>query len=156
MNQHLYKQFEMTRGLFLRNVSNVPAEIVDIQPEGFNNTIHWHIGHVLTVTEQFLFGFPKKSAYLPEDYVEWFGNGTKPADWKGAVPSVEELVNQLQEQLVRIKDIPEEALDEKLKKPFLGLETFRELANFAVFHETNHLGQLHTIKLLVERTVVKN
>ncbi|WHY73519.1 DinB family protein [Fictibacillus enclensis] len=149
MNQELYRQFEMTRGFFLRSISKISPELVDIQPQGYNNTIQWHIGHVLTVTEQFLFG---KSFALPGKYVEWFGKGSKPVDWQGDVPSIEELTPELEKQLLRIKEIPEEALEQKLEKPFLGLETFRELAAMSLFHESNHLGQLHSMKLLLERT----
>lgn len=152
MNEHLYRQFEMSRNYFLKSIGAIAPEILDIQPEGYNNTIHWHIGHVLTVTEQFVFGFPQKSAHLPERYIELFGNGTKPADWKGEVPTVEELHTKLEEQLARIKEVPEELLEAKLAKPLLGLETHRELVNMAIIHEANHLGQLHAIELLINRT----
>jgi uncharacterized damage-inducible protein DinB len=152
MNGLIYKNFEVTRGYFLKKVDGYDEKIVDVQPEGFNNTIHWHVGHVLTVTEQFIFGFPKKSNNLPANYMELFASGTKPADWQGEVPSVQELSEQLKEQVKRIKEIPAESFNEKLKAPFLGLETYGELANFAIFHEANHLGQIQAMKRIVEVT----
>lgn len=150
MSELLFKQFELTRGFFLKEVAAISAEQADVQPEGFNNTIHWHIGHVLTVTEQFMMGYPKKSNYLPENYIELFGNGTRPSDWSGDVPSVELLTEQLKAQLGRVKEVPASMLDEKLNKPFLGLETFGELANMALFHESYHLGQIHAMKRLIK------
>lgn len=149
MNDLVLKSFEMTRGFFLREVEGISQEVASVHPEGFNNNIHWHIGHVLTVTEQFMFGFPYKTANLPANYVDLFGNGTKPADWSNTVPTVEELIEQLKDQVVRLKEIPTENLNESLKKPFLGLETVGQLANMALFHEANHLGQIHTMKRLV-------
>lgn len=156
MDQLMGKQFELTRGYFLKTIGDVSEASANVQPEGFNNTIHWQIGHVLTVAEQFMFGFPHKTTNLPENYVELFGSGTKPSDWKSDVPSVEELSIQLKDQLERLKQIPAERFDETLKKPFLGLETFGELAAFALFHESNHMGQIHTMKRLIERTGIKN
>ncbi|MEW8969182.1 MAG: DinB family protein [Mesobacillus sp.] len=149
MSELLFKQFELTRGSFLKNIAGITAEQASVQPEGFNNNIHWNIGHVLTVTEQFMMGFPKKSNHLPANYIELFGNGTRPSEWTGDVPSVDVLRDQLKAQLGRIKEVPASTLNEKLKKPFLGLETFGELANMALFHEAYHLGQIHAMRKLV-------
>ncbi len=149
MSELLFKQFELSRGSFLKSIEGITAEQAGVQPKGFNNTIHWHIGHVLTVTEQFMMGYPKKSSHLPANYIECFGNGTRPSEWTGYVPSVDVLRDQLKVQLGRIKEVPASMLDEKLKKPFLGLETFGELANMALFHEAYHLGQIHAMRKLV-------
>jgi uncharacterized damage-inducible protein DinB len=145
MSELLIKQFELTRNNFLKEVASLDKGIVDIQPDGFNNTIHWHIGHVLTTTEQFVFGFPKKSNLLPENYLALFGYGTKPADWQGDVPSVEKLVEQIQDQAERLKQIPVESFQQQLKEPFLGLHTFGEIASFSIHHEAYHLGQIHAM-----------
>lgn len=141
MSELLFKQFELTRGNFLKIIEAITTAQASVQPEGFNNNIHWHIGHVLTVTEQFMMGFPKKSNHLPANYIELFGNGTRPSEWTGDVPSVEVLTEQLKAQLGRIKEVPASMLDEKLKKPFLGLDTFGELANMALFHEATISGK---------------
>ncbi|WP_079507354.1 DinB family protein [Mesobacillus jeotgali] len=150
MSELLFKQFELTRGNFLKHIEGLASEQASFKPEGFNNNIQWHIGHVLTVAEQFMLGFPKKSNHLPSNYIELFGNGTSPSDWEGDVPSVEELANQLKAQLGRIKEVPASMLDQRLKQPFLGLETFGEIANMALFHESYHLGQIHAMKKLLK------
>ncbi|MFD2762342.1 DinB family protein [Lentibacillus juripiscarius] len=147
----LYKQFEIARNGLLRELNNADEGEVDVQPEGFNNNIHWHAGHVLTVAEQFLFGFPDNSSHLPQDYKELFGNGSSPANWPANVPSVQELTEQLQQQLERMKQIPREKFDEKLAQPFLGAETFGELAAVAVIHETNHAGRINSMKKAVNK-----
>jgi DinB superfamily len=150
MSELLVNNIELTRGFFIKNVDVVDESIVDVQPEGFNNTIHWHVGHVLTATETLLFGFPKNSTHLPANYMELFSRGTKPADWKGEVPSVSVLVTQLKDQLNRMKEIPVENHGVKLKEPFLGQETFGELVNFALFHENLHLGHIQAMKRVIE------
>lgn len=150
MSELLFKQFALTRRNFLQEIEGLNREQASFQPEGFNNNIHWNTGHVLTVTEQFMMGYPKKSNHLPENYIELFGNGTRPSDWIGNVPSVEELASQLKAQLERINEVPASMLDQKLKQPILGMETFGELANMALFHESYHLGQIHAMKKLVK------
>lgn len=150
MSELLFKNMESTRGFFLKSISALKEEIVDVQPEGFNNTIHWHIGHVLTTAEQFMFGYPKKSTSLPANYMELFATGTKPSDWQEGVPSVSELTAQLKDQLARMKEIPAERFSEKLQTPFLGQETFGEISNFSLFHESVHLGQIQAMKRVIE------
>ena len=155
MSELLFKNFELTRKYFVKNVEAIDEAIVDVQPIGFNNNIHWHIGHVLTVSEQFMFGFPKKSNNLPAQYMDLFASGSKPADWQGEIPSVKELIEQLKEQGKRIKEIPAESFKEKLQTPFLGQETYGEVANFALFHEAIHLGQIQAMKRVVGAALTK-
>src|SRR3954471_5538531 len=124
MSQFLLSNMELTRSFFIKNVEALEEGQVDVQPEGFNNNIHWHIGHVLTTAESFMFGFPKNTSHLPANYLELFARGTKPADWQGDVPSVSVLTSQLKDQLKRMKEIPVESFIKKLEEPFLGQETF--------------------------------
>lgn len=147
MSEYLFEQFNLARQSLLGEIDKLDSNVVDVQPEGFNNTVHWHIGHILTVTEQFLFSFPDKTDYLPENYKNLFGPRTKPADWSGDVPTVDVLAGQLNSQLERINKIPAEQLDIKLDESILGKETFGGLASMSVFHETFHTGQIHAMQL---------
>jgi hypothetical protein len=122
MSELLINNFKFTRGKFVNYVVDLEEGIAGVQPEGFNNTIHWHVGHVLTVAEQMMFGFPKKSTQLPD-------------------------------QSTRINEIPAESFNQRLKTPFLGQETFGELANFAIFHESIHLGQMQAMKRVIKTAV---
>jgi uncharacterized damage-inducible protein DinB len=153
MSELLFKHYELARERFIKSVTELGEGIADVQPEGFNNTIHWHVGHVLTVAEQFMFGFPKKSTQLPSNYMELFASGTSPAAWQGDVPQLQELIVQLQEQVTRIKEIPAKSFNQRLKTQFLGQETFGELTNFAIFHESIHLGQIQAMKHVIKAAV---
>jgi uncharacterized damage-inducible protein DinB len=150
MSKYLTKQLELTRNKLLSDVKKLDAGVIDVQPDGLNNTIHWHIGHILTVAEKFLFGYPEKSQHVPENYIGLFGNGTKPADWTGVVPTVEELTKQLTEQLGRIKQIPTEHFEKVLEQPIFGQNTFGELAAVLACHEANHIGQIHAMNFTVK------
>jgi uncharacterized damage-inducible protein DinB len=146
---YISNQLSVMRSNLLKEIEGISPEMMDVQPQGLNNTIHWHLGHILTAAEKFLLESPN-SGTLPSNYGELFGYGSKPADWTGNVPSVEILKQQLQEQLKRLLEIPEERLAEKVENPFRGMETLGEFINFVVLHETNHIGQIHVIKLLIQ------
>jgi uncharacterized damage-inducible protein DinB len=146
---YVKNQLTVMRRSLLREIEGVNPEFMDVQPAGFNNTIHWHLGHVLTAAEKFLLN---SNSNLPAHYSQLFGYGSKPSEWTGDVPSVEVLKQQLQEQLVRLLEIPEESLTEKAAQPFQGMETVGEFINFVVLHETNHIGQIHAMKLFIQST----
>jgi uncharacterized damage-inducible protein DinB len=146
------KQFQVLRERLYPRVSEISEEVTEIQPEGFNNTIHWHVGHILVVTENFLFG---EEGQLPARYNEWFAPRTKPADWSGEVPSVAVLLEQLKDQQERINAISNERFNEKLPKEVLGCSTLGELAGFSFYHETYHFGQIHAMNRLINASITK-
>ncbi|WP_404328348.1 DinB family protein [Mesobacillus maritimus] len=146
MGDILKMQFEVIRERIVQKLADLPFEVVDQQPEGFNNNIHWNLGHLLWITEKFLF---KENGQLPANYEEYFGAGTKPADWQGNVPTMDELFESSKEQLNRIWEIPTERFLEKLPEPIIGRHTTGELAGFLVFHEAYHFGQMMAMKRIV-------
>ncbi|WP_027415987.1 DinB family protein [Aneurinibacillus terranovensis] len=149
------KQFEHARGGTLRVLDSIPAGMADVMPPGFRNTIRWNAGHILVVAEQFLFGLLAEQMQMPKEYKDLFGNGTKPADWTGDIPSLEVLVGQLKEQGERAKDILAGRSGRKLAKPYpLGsgrtLETSDDVFNLALYHEANHTGYIQALKRTIE------
>lgn len=147
---HFEKQFQLLRHSLLSEIESTDPSIIDIQPNGFNNTIRWHIGHILTAAEQFLLNYPNTDK-LPANYMTLFGYGSKPNDWTEEAPSLETLVKQLKEQLDRLCTIPNEQFQTKLEEPFIGIETVEGMANLLVIHESNHIGQIHAMKLIIEQ-----
>lgn len=156
MSALVLKHFELTRGYFIKQAEAVSEEVAQVQPDGFPNTILWQIGHVLTLTEQIMFGFPHKTTNIPARYLELFGSGTKPADWKADVPTVGELIVQLKDQLDRVKQIPVERFKDSLEKPILGLETFGELAGLVLLEEAQHMGQIKAMVRVIEQAGAMN
>ncbi|MCH1624489.1 DinB family protein [Fredinandcohnia quinoae] len=147
MSEIVKKQFEIARAGIFKDVEGVSPEIFDIQPDGLSNTIHWQLGHILASAEGFLFG---KNGKLPSNYKDFFGYGSKPSEWGNDVPSVETLLEQLKEQLERIKNIPAESFQTQFPEPVLGNRTYGELVHFTAIHEATHAGQIHVMKRLVE------
>jgi uncharacterized damage-inducible protein DinB len=140
-------QFQLSRESLLKDLEGLSSEKCKIQPEGFNNTIQWHLGHIVSTAEKFLF---HKNSDLPANYGELFGFGSKPSAWGTEVPTVEALVDQLKNQLERIKNIPDDRFQEKLPTVILGRTTYGELAALGAVHESNHVGQIHAMKRLID------
>ncbi|WP_071394408.1 DinB family protein [Bacillus tuaregi] len=152
MGQVIKKEFEIIRTRLHARLAEIPENMADIQPEGFNNNIRWNIGHLLLVTENFLF---PGEGNLPALYTELFAPRTKPADWSGEVPTIAALVQNLEAQYNRMLKIPNEKFDEKLAEPILGNATVGELAVFGCFHESYHLGQIMAMKRTIEAALAK-
>ncbi|WP_042347410.1 DinB family protein [Bacillus massiliigorillae] len=146
------KQFQITRQMLLNFVQDVNGEVARIQPERFNNNIHWHIGHLLVTSEYFMFGYPKKSSNIPVEYASLFSMGTSPAAWEGEVPSIQELSKCLKEQAVRINAIHEDFFEQRLpfKFPVDGIETYSDLYALMLHHEAEHLGQMKAMKKAIQ------
>ncbi len=155
-NEFVVKQFTIARNRLLSALENVTEEVAGQKPEGFNNNIHWHAGHILLVTEAFLFTVPTGSGKLQKNYNEFFANGTKPDDWKSAPPSLQEIIDQLKDQEKRAKESAAARLDETLSSPFslqsgLRMETVGELMNMAIYHEAVHTGYINAMKRIVNK-----
>lgn len=152
MGEYIKHQFKVTRKFLEQTLEGVTPEIASIVPKGFNNNIHWHVGHILKTAEFFLF---LGEETLPENYQQLFGPGSKPTDWPEHVPSLETLKQQLKEQSERIQQMSVEHFNDQLEKPMIGNETKGEFAAFGAFHEAMHLQQIQTIKRLIQHSQSK-
>ncbi|WP_442602349.1 DinB family protein [Paenibacillus sp. KN14-4R] len=156
MSHVILNTAETVHNMVLRTVQSIPEEVFDIQPAGFNNTIRWQVGHIVSCLEYFFSARLPLHSNLPETYNGLFGTGSRPSNWTETPPSKDELVQYLSAQLSAISEASPEVLEETLPQPVvlgpMTFHTFGELINFAVIHEAIHLG---TIKALVSLTSVK-
>lgn len=152
MGDLLKNQFDIIRSRLVKRLEELPEEVTETVPEGFPNNIHWNLGHLLVVTEKFVFGSDEK---LPAQYNACFAPGTRPSEWNGEVPSMAELLEFAKEQLARIKEVPNERFLEKLPEPVLGQTTVGELTSFAIYHESYHFGQIHAMRRAIETALSK-
>lgn len=150
MGELILKQFQRTRPTLTKALEGISAEAAAIIPEGFNNNIHWQVGHILVTGELFLFTGQQN---IPAEYTALFGNSTNPADWPADVPSLETLIAHLDEQATRIEKIDVTTFDTALEKPLIGNNTVGEMASMGAFHEAMHVGQIQTLRRLIDATV---
>ncbi|MEX2460663.1 MAG: DinB family protein [Paenibacillaceae bacterium] len=146
----MFSQMRLYRSNTVKWIEAVDSKIMDVMPANFNNTIHWHIGHILLVQDRLTLRLMGDGIGFPEMYTEWFGNGTKPADWQTEPPSVEFLLQELKEQTDRLQKLIAGKLADKLTLPFLEIETVGEALNYSFCHESMHLGYLMALKRAIE------
>lgn len=148
MNEKLLKQFEIIRAISTKSIESITEEMADEMPLGYKNTIRWNLGHILAVTDAFLFNFDEIPMYLSEEYFGMFKSGSKPADWQTQPPSLDELSFMFKGQMEHIKKhLEQRSLDEKTVNTFNlygnPQETLGEVLNFCLYHEGFHLGYIN-------------
>jgi hypothetical protein len=144
MTQSIINTGKVLHQVLIGKIQGVTEGYFDKQPEGFNNTIRWNVGHMIYWMDKYsTLSFGSPSA-IPDSYDTLFNSGTKPLEWTFAPPSKEELVEMLTAQLSRLSELTPEMLGEKLSTPYaLGpfqFNTAGELFNFALIHDAIHLG----------------
>ncbi|HZG85766.1 DinB family protein [Paenibacillus sp.] len=146
----LLSQAEVVRAITLQAVESMREEEADVQPEGFNNTIRWHLGHIYLVQERLAFHYAGFPVDVPPSYIDLFGNGTKPSDWTVEPPSLAELGVRLQEQPGRIRTLLGEKLLEPPAIPFQRfngkLDTIGAIVGYSLYHEGLHMAAIKQLK----------
>ncbi|TJY42022.1 DinB family protein [Cohnella pontilimi] len=144
---------KVLRQIVIGQIQGISEAQLDIQPEGFNNTIRWNVGHMIYWMDKYAtLSFGSISA-VPSRYEVLFNSGTKPSDWTIVPPSKDELIQMLVTQLSKLSELTPEWLDKTLQSPFemgpFQFITAGELFNFALMHEAIHLGLISSqMKLL--------
>lgn len=153
MNEEmLFTLLETTRAgtlMAAKKVKDENPDFADTIPEGFNNNIRWNLGHIVTITDQ-LANYPAgEKPDFPKPYHSSFANGTSPKGWNDETPSLDEIIQALEEQPKQLKEKFAGRLSDPLPKPFslVGVEfqTVGDLIAFNLYHEGMHLGQINTM-----------
>ena len=154
MKHYVVKQLRFVRENTLNQVVGMKEEETLFIPKGFNNNIKWNLGHIYLIQEKFGFQIIGEETKLPNNFMELFGTGTKPVDWRNQVlPTTDELIQLLINQLERI----EKNLDGRLEGeivPYttstgLSLSTVKELISFCLYHEGMHFNAIKSIKRMI-------
>lgn len=155
MRKFLLNQLDVIRSVTLKSVESMFDEQADIQPEGFNNTIRWNLGHIYVVQERLAFHYAGFPVDVPQSYIEMFSNGTKPADWQGDPPLLAEICSRLAEQPGRIATLLGDRLAEPPVVPFRRfdgrLDTIGAIIGYSLYHEGLHNAAIALIKKRMDR-----
>jgi uncharacterized damage-inducible protein DinB len=150
MNMETLGQMKFARVYTQGRLQSVKDEQWDIQPEGFNNTIRWNVGHIFVSMEAFIKrSIPTYEPVHPE-WIPLFRGGTKPEEWNVEPPTHEELLTALAEQPIRVEEILLGKLDQPLPE-VMSIGKFHEMATidaviqFANWHEGIHAGVIYAL-----------
>ncbi|WP_423410570.1 DinB family protein [Heyndrickxia sp. MSNUG] len=145
----LFTQLESFRNYILGVVEQVTAEEADLIPQGFNNNIRWNLGHIYLDQYLWIQALTKEKAPVAEQFKEWFGYGSSPANFTSETPSFEELRNLLKEQPAKIKEEYGNRLEEEFPPTEMGMHTIEQVLTRTIFHEGMHLQTILDIKKLL-------
>lgn len=153
MSQSMIATATSVRQIGLQQIPLIPEELLDIQSPAFSNTLRWNIGHIVFCFQHFLsIGLPYQSD-LPASYSTLFQPGTKPSDWTTTPPSKDELIHYLSVQLDLLSSVTPSELEAALPAPItmgpFQFTTVGEVFNFALMHESIHLGILSSMVKVV-------
>jgi len=155
MENYIIKQLKFIRENTVSTVKGIDDEISMIIPEGFNNNIKWNLGHIYVVQERFAFHFIGEKMEIPDCFNELFDPRTQPAKWEKQTPSINELIDLLVYQTIRIESLLASRMKEVVKEPYttsagLTLATVEEFLSFCLYHEGMHFDAIKSIKRIVQ------
>ncbi|MBC5637376.1 DinB family protein [Ornithinibacillus sp. BX22] len=144
------KQFNLSRTSLLTFIRELDEDLVDRKSKYFENTIRWYIGNTLLMNEKLLF-VKKSSQKLPSHYNELFSSDIAVADWSVEVPTLEELIGQLEEQQIRINNFDDLfwKSNVKFKVPYGHVETHGDLLIMLAHRESEILGKIKLINQVI-------
>ncbi len=154
MNHSMLFQLNMARDWCIEVAESCPMELSEIKLDVFNNTIHWQVGHILTVAERMML-LSENATFLPSTFTTWFDSGTRPTDWIEDPPKLEDLIELLYEQQARLLSITHEQLDNRLDKPLFGFTSYGECAGFVAIHETLHVGKMEEMLRVIRQNIIR-
>lgn len=147
----MLKQFNLARTSLLTYIEDLNEALADEQSKYFDQTIRWHIGNVLVMTEKFLF-VSKDTQQLPKEYAELFSGDVSVSDWKIEPPTLEQLHADLVHQQNRVNEFSELfwKSDVKFKVPNGSVETHGDLLIMLAHREAETIGKLKLMKQILE------
>lgn len=150
----LIKQLADYRHEFLEAVSVVGEEEADVIPEGYQDNIRWHMGHVYVNQYLWIQHLTKEEIVMPRNFIKWFGFGTSPLDWEEEIPSLDYLKRLLAIQPFMIRDLYGERLEEQYPTTESGIHTIAQVLVRTIHHEGIHLGNIQAIKRAISASKV--
>ncbi|MED4204923.1 DinB family protein [Neobacillus mesonae] len=147
--EQLFEHMKMWRNWTVEFLRTIPEEIADKIPNGHNNSIRWNAGHFLVGWDHTMFQAVNEKRHLPLSYHLMFPSGSKPENWTEQPPSMDTLINLLEEQPNLIEQACIGHLDDPLEKSFLGMRTLGDMVVFHMNHENLHMGIIKSMKQIL-------
>lgn len=146
----VFKMMDRAQMNILKYAENVSEEAKMTIPEGFNNNLHWNLGHILAVSDRVVYGLSGREPVLPAAYKTYFAPGTRPSEWQGEPPAWDELIEELRQLPQRFRDSFAGKQNEPLADTnnFAKAETLGDLLMLNVSHMNQHAGFMNALARL--------
>ena len=150
---YMLRLFADLRSQILEVVVSAEGQLHRI-PNGFRNHLYWQIGHVLTVTDELIYGLTGEGSRIPPVYRKYFAPGTVPVQGQEQLPPAEVLIKQLQQQQLDISEMDASRMEQPVPDSdnFLHASKTRELFYVLIAHEGTHVGMIHAMVKVLARS----
>lgn len=147
-----FKDFVILRNQNLDLIKSVDSNAIMTIPDGFNNNLYWHLGHILTVQASLLYARCDIPLPIDDSYFKYFAKGTSPADFDDNIPSLDNLFGEHNDSIEWFKDDFKEYQEEEYDEPLTvsfghTISSFKDAYLALPYHEAYHLGQIRILKL---------
>ncbi len=141
---NVFKVLQKSREALYNLAKDMPLELLNQIPEGFNNNIIWNIGHIVAVQQLLVYGLSKTPFVVDQFIIDHFRNKTKPErTYTGE--EVDMVLSSLETSIVQMN---KDYTDKKFGPctPFISksfnttFDTIEEIITFNIFHEGLHSG----------------
>lgn len=150
----LLRNFSDLRSFSLKFVANVGAEAAMTVPDGFKNSLHWQVGHLLYTQDIALFGWCGLPSRLGRYFPEYFGRGTSPGDYDSLAPDWDDLLSIADREsraLPEVLDRMGGALVKPVRLMDIGMGKAGETLPFLMAHEGEHIAHIKRLRAAVLR-----
>ncbi|SDJ16290.1 DinB family protein [Salimicrobium halophilum] len=145
--EQLFEQMKLWRTWTVEYLQTISEELVDQIPQGHNNNISWNSGHILVGWDNAI--FPAEERQVPHNYHVLFPDGSRPEEWSQELPSMADIIKQLEEQPILIEHACKGHLNKSLNESFLGMKTLGGMFVFHMNHENLHMGIIKSMKQML-------
>lgn len=149
----IFEALLLLRNNTLKSVQTLSIEQLNKIPEGHNNNIIWHIGHMMASQQILCYGRSGVELHLPTDFIDKYRKGTSPKGWVKLV-SIEEIkplflstaeIFEKEYQAGKFK-----AYESYTTAAGATLTTIDEAITYSYGHENLHYGNILTMLKIVE------
>jgi hypothetical protein len=150
--ESIFKTWKTSRNLCLNILNNLTLEQLNKIPNGFNNNLIWHIGHIVVVQQLLIYKCSNLNGYVSDELFELYKPHTKPTGLTTEI-EVEELktlllylIEQTETDFYNGKFI---AYNERTTGTGFHLNSLLDAFEFNNYHEGLHLGYMLSIKKFI-------
>ncbi len=148
----LFSIIRQTRSNFTRLVDGLTVEQLNVIPEGFNNNIAWHFGHIMVSQQVLCYVRGNCTPRISEAFIAKYRKGTKPESFIGS-----EEIQEIKRLAVSLIDDLEMDLGTDLFKGFLPVQTefgvelssVNDAVPYFATHDNLHFGYAQAMRRLL-------
>lgn len=141
-----------TRENALKTIDGFSIEELNRIPEGFNNNLIWHLGHMVVTQQLLVYGLSGLPKNVSDEWIAKYRKGTKPE----SEVSVQEC-EQIKSKFISTVDQMQADFEKGIFKEFKTYPTsfgytmtsIEDAISFNCAHEAMHLGNLISMKKMV-------